>query len=156
MSREELLGELAERVIDVFRYVQREVLVPHPGLIHVSRSEADVLRIVITTPGATVSEIARAFGQHKSNTSTSIASLVDKGLVEKRSAPEDGREVRVYPTDLADANLAGHRAVWARLLDPATPAGDDELRAAVRLLTDIAGNLQADRLPERLADARSA
>ena len=147
MSRDELLGELAEHVIEIFRHVQREVLVPNPGLIHVSQTEANVMRVIVTSPGATVSEIARAFGQHTSNTSVSIASLVDKGLVEKRSSPADGRKVRVYPTELADKNFVGHRAAWARLLDPATNADPDRLRSAVDLLASIAVNLNEGDAP---------
>ena len=148
-AREELLGELAERVIDVFRFVQREVLIPHPGLVHITRSEADVMRIITATPGATVSEIARAFGQHKSNTSTSIASLVEKGLAQKRSEGADAREVRVYPTEMSSRNLSGHREVWARLLDPATQASDEQLRETVDVLAEIAAALQQLQQPQQ-------
>ncbi|GAA2243752.1 MarR family transcriptional regulator [Herbiconiux moechotypicola] len=142
--RDELLGELGERVIDSFRYLQREVTVPHPGLIHVTRSEADIMRIIMEEPGTTVTEIARAFGQHKSNTSARIAALVEKGLAEKGTAEGDGREVRVYATKQAVANLAGYRRVWAEHLAPLSSADDTRLQVAVEVLGEIAEALAAE------------
>ncbi len=142
-SREELLGEIGERIIEVFRFLQGEVTVARDGLIAVTRSEADIMRIVMANPGTTVTEIARAFGQHKSNTSTRIGALVEKGLVRKESAEEDGREVRVYPTDGAQANLDRFRAVWAQELGPLTDADDAALTTAAELLADLADALAA-------------
>jgi DNA-binding MarR family transcriptional regulator len=143
-QRAELLGELGERVIDSFRYLQRDVTVPHAGLIHITRSEADIMRIIMEEPGTTVTEIARAFGQHKSNTSARIAALVEKGLAEKGSADGDGREVRVFPTGLAVDNLAGYRRVWAEHLAPLTTADDERLAIAVEVLGEIAEALAAE------------
>ena len=143
-SRDDLLGELGERIIDAFRYLQREVTVPHEGLIHITRSEADIMRILMEEPGTTVTEIARTFGQHKSNTSARIAALVEKGLAEKRSASGDGREVRVYPTDTARSNLAGYRSIWAEHLAPLSTADDERLAVAVDVLREIAEALAAE------------
>ncbi|WP_291037861.1 MarR family transcriptional regulator [Herbiconiux sp.] len=136
--RSELLGEIGQSVIDSFRYLQREVTVPHAGLIHITRSEADIMRILMEEPGTTVTEIARAFGQHKSNTSARIAALVEKGLAEKRSAAGDGREVRVYPTVTARTNLEGYRQVWAEHLEPLSTASDERLAIAAEVLGEIA------------------
>ncbi len=147
-TREELLGELGERIIDAFRVLQREVTVARPGLVAVTRSEADILRIVMDEPGATVTEIARAFGQHKSNTSTRIAALVEKGLARKSSGGADGREVRVYATDEAIENLERYRSVWAERLDPCTDADDERLAATVEVMRGIASALAAARLGE--------
>src|SRR5690606_27102789 len=144
VSRAELLGRLGEQIIDSFRYLQREVTVPHEGLIHVTRSEADIMRILMEEPGASVTEIARTFGQHKSNTSTRIAALVEKGLAKKVSDAEDGREVRVYPTPAALQNLAGYRRVWAQHLDPLSTADDERLAIAVEVLEELATALAAE------------
>ncbi|WP_291057589.1 MarR family transcriptional regulator [Herbiconiux sp.] len=146
--RSDLLGELGERVIDSFRYLQREVTVPHAGLIHITRSEADIMRILMEDPGVTVTEIARAYGQHKSNTSARIAALVEKGLARKGSSQDDGakadgREVRVFPTELAVTNLAGYRRVWAEHLAPLSTADDERLAIAVEVLGEIAEKLAA-------------
>jgi len=144
VSRAELLGRLGEQIIDSFRYLQREVTVPHEGLIHVTRSEADIMRILMEEPGTSVTEIARTFGQHKSNTSTRIAALVEKGLAKKVSDAEDGREVRVYPTPAALQNLAGYRRVWAQHLAPLSTADDERLAIAVEVLEELATALAAE------------
>ena len=144
-TRDELLGEIGERIIEVFRYLQHEVTIPRDGITHITRSEADIMRIVMEQPGATVTEIARAFGQHKSNTSTRIAALVDKGLARKETATADGREVRVYPTTEAQANLDRFRAVWADELGPLTTADRQRLVQAAGVLAELAEGLAASR-----------
>lgn len=145
-ERDELLGLLGESIIDAFRVLQREVTISRPGLISVTRSEADIMRVVMDDPGTTVTEIARAFGQHKSNTSTRVASLVEKGLVRKATGGSDGREVRIYPTDLAIENLEHYRVVWAERLGPATDADDERLATAVAVLGEIAERLATPTL----------
>jgi len=142
--RDELLGELGERIIDAFRYLQREVTVPREGLVHVTRSEADIMRILMEEPGTTVTEIARTFGQHKSNTSTRVAALVEKGLATKASDGEDGREVRIYPTTAAMENLARYRRVWAEHLGPLSTADEADLATAARVLGELADALAAE------------
>lgn len=148
-SRDELLGELGERIIDTFRVLQREVTVSRPGLIAVTRSEADIMRILMEEPGTTVTEIARSFGQHKSNTSTRIAGLVEKGLARKSTGGADGREVRVYPTQLAVTNLEGYRSIWAERLAPLTDADDERLAIAVAVVREISESLAPSRMRDR-------
>lgn len=147
--RDELLGEMGERIIQVFRHVQHEVTVPRPGLTNVTRSEADIMRVIMERPGTTVSEIARAFGQHKSNTSTRIAALVEKGLARKDTAPGDAREVHVYPTDEAQRNLDRFGAVWAERFRPHTSASDAELARTVEILSELATGLAGHTEPVR-------
>jgi len=140
-SRAESLGEIGERIIEVFRFLQHEVTVPRDGITAITRSEADIMRIIMERPGTTVTEIARTFGQHKSNTSTRIGSLVDKGLARKENAVGDAREVRVYPTEGAQANLERYRDVWAQELGPLTSASDAELARAAAVLGELAEGL---------------
>jgi len=140
-ARAESLGEIGERIIEVFRFLQHEVTVPREGFVHVTRSEADIMRIVMERPGTTVSEIARTFGQHKSNTSTRIAALVEKGLARKETVLGDAREVHVYPTDEAQVNLDRIRGVWAAHLDPLTTASDEELARTAAILAELADAL---------------
>jgi DNA-binding MarR family transcriptional regulator len=144
-TRDELLGEIGERIIEVFRFLQQEVTIPRDGITHITRSEADIMRIVMAQPGTTVTEIARAFGQHKSNTSTRIAALVDKGLARKETTTADGREVRVYATPEAQANLDRFREVWADELGPLTTADDPQLLDTARILAELAEGLAASR-----------
>ena len=136
-SREALLGEFGERIIDAYRVLWRELTVEHPGVIAVTPSESDVLRIVIDEPGATITAIARTYGQHKSNTSSRVAALVEKGLLEKRACADDGRETAVYPTELTTTNLEAFRSVWASRLAPLVHVPNDELAVLVAALREI-------------------
>lgn len=143
--RAESLGEIGERIIEVFRFLQHEVTVPRDGITAVTRSEADIMRIIMERPGTTVTEIARTFGQHKSNTSTRIAALVEKGLARKENAAGDAREVHVYPTDYAQTNLDRYREVWAQQLGPLTTASDADLARVASILAELADALAASR-----------
>ena len=140
-ERARLLGALGDDVISIFPRLQKEVTEPHDDLVQITRSEADVLRVVVLDPGSTVSQIAEAITQHRSNTSTRIASLVAKGLLEKRAVEGDGREVRVFPTRRASLNLAGFQRIWSQILSEATTATTDEIRVAARVLDEIAGRI---------------
>ncbi|MGO2110302.1 MAG: MarR family winged helix-turn-helix transcriptional regulator [Pseudoclavibacter sp.] len=140
-SREALLGALGEHVISVFPTLQREVTLPHDGLTHITPAEADVLREVLLEPGSSVTQIARAIGQQRSNTSTRIANLVDGGLVEKRVEGGDGREVRVYATEYASRNLDGFRGVWGRVLADVSTASEADLEIAARVLGEMSEGL---------------
>jgi len=144
-ARADALGEMGERIIEIFRFLQHEVTVPREGFTHITRSEADIMRIVMERPGTTVSEIARAFGQHKSNTSTRIGALVEKGLARKENAIGDAREVHVYPTEEAQTNLDGLRRVWAEHLAPLTSASDAELTRSAQILAELADALASER-----------
>jgi DNA-binding MarR family transcriptional regulator len=140
-ERARLLGMLGDDIVSIFPRLQREITVPHEQLIHVTRSEADVLRIIVLEPGSTVSHIAQAIGQHRSNTSMRIAHLVDKGLIEKRSVADDGREVRVFPTVRARDNFEGYRRLWSGVLAEVSTASDEELAVAAKVLTEMAEHL---------------
>lgn len=140
-TRRDRLGSIGEYVVAVFPRLQREVTVPHEHLIHVTHAEAVVLRVVVLDPGATVTQIAKAIGQHRSNTSMRIANLEERGLVEKRSEPGDGREVRVHPTQRARDNLSGFHAVWGGVLDEVSSASEEELEIAARVLGEMAERL---------------
>lgn len=140
-KREEQLGEIGERIIEIFRILQREVTVSRPGLIAITRAEADIMRFLMEEPGSTVTDIARAFGQHKSNTSTRIATLTERGLTRKELASEDGREVLVYPTELAVTNFESYRNVWAEVLDDIADKDPARIQTTVEVLRELSANL---------------
>ena len=141
-GRREALGDIGENVVDLFRWLQREVTRPHEGLIPVTRAEGNIFRVVLEEPGSSVTEIAGAIGQQKSNTSTLIRGLVDKGLMEKRAAMGDGRSFEVYPTALAIQNLADFRKVWAEVLEVGEALTDAEVLIAARVLVVLAEHVR--------------
>ena len=57
------------------------------GLEPLPPSEFDVLQHVVTHPGASVSSVARALRLQTSNVSTTVRSLVERGLVIRVPGP---------------------------------------------------------------------
>ena len=135
------LGAIGEHVVSIFPRLQREVTVPHPNVMHVTRSEADLLRIILLDPGSTITQVAKTAGQARSNTSARIARLVESGMIEKRSEERDGREVRLYATRRARENFAGFRDVWGSVLAEVSSASPADLEIAERVLSEIADQL---------------
>jgi DNA-binding MarR family transcriptional regulator len=83
------------------------------GLSRLPHSEIEVLRAVEEQPGCTVSDIARVLNLQSSNVSTTVRRLVDRGLLEKRSDPSDGRSFRLHQTPVAERNNQKIDEMWA-------------------------------------------
>ncbi|WP_062381645.1 MarR family winged helix-turn-helix transcriptional regulator [Demequina pelophila] len=106
------------------------------GIEHLGAVDTLVMRHVDRHPGVTPSEVAEAVGLKASNTSTSLRGLESRGLVERRRDTADARQVRVFPTDKAAANLARLRELWSDMLTPHIPDGAD-VAATVALLESV-------------------
>ena len=75
---------------------------PRRGKLHLSDTQADLVRIVKRIPGITVGEIATAMNRRPNVISYHLKLLKEGGLVRME---EDGRHVRVYPIDTAVAMI---------------------------------------------------
>lgn len=75
---------------------------PKRGKLHLSDTQADIVRIVKRIPGITVGEIATAMNRRPNVISYHLKLLRDGGLIRME---EDGRHVRVYPIDTAVAMI---------------------------------------------------
>lgn len=64
-----------------------------------------------------VQQVARQLGSSQPTASDAIASLVEKGLVSKRSDPGDRRAVLVAPSERGAAVIEAHATVPAALID---------------------------------------
>jgi predicted transcriptional regulator len=73
---------------------------PKRGKLHLSDTQADIVRIVKRIPGITVGEIASAMKRRPNVISYHLKLLKEGGLVRME---EDGRHVRIYPIDTAVA-----------------------------------------------------
>ncbi|MDV2477564.1 winged helix-turn-helix transcriptional regulator [Rhodococcus zopfii] len=117
------------------------------GLSHLPQSEIDVLRTLAERPGSTVSEVARHLGLQSSNVSTTVRRLVDRGLVERRVDPGDGRSHLLHQTPLAVRNNSRIDDMWLdgvrRLLDGMSEADSATLLDAAPLLARL-GSMSAD------------
>lgn len=75
---------------------------PRRGKLHLSDTQADLVRIVKRIPGITVGEIATAMNRRPNVISYHLKLLKEGGLLRME---EDGRHVRVYPIDTAVAMI---------------------------------------------------
>ncbi|MFE7422009.1 MarR family winged helix-turn-helix transcriptional regulator [Rhodococcus sp. NPDC057529] len=118
------------------RFGEREA-----GLTRLPQSEIEVLRAVEERPGCTVSDVARSLGLQSSNVSTTVRSLVDRGLLEKRADPGDRRSHRLHQTAVAQRNNRVIDEMWIRgvrrLLDGMSPTDAAKLAEAVPLLARL-------------------
>jgi DNA-binding MarR family transcriptional regulator len=81
------------------------------------RSEIEVMRLLVRRPGLSVNETAAELGLQPPNASTAVRSLVERGELERRADPEDGRIVRLHPTRQALAVRAAQERAWGKALD---------------------------------------
>lgn len=139
------LDQLAEAAHTLSRTLRRtgELEV---GLDQLPASELDVLRFVVSRPGASVSEVARGLRLQTSNVSTTVRALVERGLIERQPDPRDHRRSLLRSSPLADEHRRLLGRAWSRSIAGAlAELADDDVaavRAAVPALTRLAESLR--------------
>ncbi|SDO49298.1 DNA-binding transcriptional regulator, MarR family [Microbacterium sp. ru370.1] len=137
-------GALAE-FADVVMRIAREID-PNgpqaPDIVPLTGTEALVMRWVHHNPGASPSAVARATALQRSNCSVALRSLVAKGMIERQTAPDDARAVRLLPTALADESVRKLHAFWVDRLRSALDGDDAGVEAAAALLARVEGGLR--------------
>jgi DNA-binding MarR family transcriptional regulator len=79
-------------------------------------SEVEVMRLLVRQPLLSVGEVAEELGLQQSNVSTTIRSLVTRGLIERQDDENDGRVTRLVPTDEASHGRRIREQEWGRRL----------------------------------------
>ncbi|MCV7346217.1 MarR family winged helix-turn-helix transcriptional regulator [Mycolicibacterium rhodesiae] len=143
------LADLAEAIIGVARELRLRLdtaAASDADIVELTASEAHVMRHIDHHPGVTPSDLARATGLQRSNMSTALRSLENRGFVERRADPHDARGVNLYPTDRAAENLKRLRRQWAQLLETGLRGERHGAAAAKALLERVEAALMDDRL----------
>jgi len=128
------LAELADLLLNVGRLV-RSRTPAGADAVPLSETERTVMRVIDLFPGASPSEISGRAGLQRTNVSTALRTLEDKGLISRSST--SGRGVAVEPTQLAADNLRALRAAWSRELTGALGDDLDDVRKCVDLLSKL-------------------
>jgi DNA-binding MarR family transcriptional regulator len=102
--------------------------------------------VVLASRGPqSVAALAEAVGVTAPTASRLADRLVQKGLIDRRAAPDDRRAVRLGLTgvgrELVDAVTERRRGEIAALLEAIPPAGREPLVHALRQLTEAAGEV---------------
>jgi DNA-binding MarR family transcriptional regulator len=78
-------------------------------------TQGKILTLLANTEGVGLSEVAKNLGVTAATTSEAIASLVDKGLVQKTRSPADGRAIEITLTNPGQ-QAASQTATWSNFL----------------------------------------
>ena len=138
---DDALAEFADVVMRIAREIDPNG--PHaPDIVPLTGTEALVMRWVHHNPGASPSAVAAATALQRSNCSVALRSLVAKGMIERQTAPDDARAVRLQPTALADESVRKLHAYWADRLRGALDGDSAGVEAAAALLARVEGGLR--------------
>jgi DNA-binding MarR family transcriptional regulator len=141
---EQRWAELADLVLIIGREIQFRGYTDEQA-IPLSPSEGMVMRHLQHDPAAPPSRIATATGLQRTNLSTVLRGLEQKGLIERRADPGDGRGVTVHTTERGRTNYALVRREWAMAVSAAVDHDATHLDATLTLLTSMENGLTRAR-----------
>jgi DNA-binding MarR family transcriptional regulator len=78
-------------------------------------TQGQILNLLVNTDGVRLSEVAKNLGVTAATASDAVASLVDKGLVQKTRSPTDGRAISITLTTPGQ-QVSGLTATWSDFL----------------------------------------
>jgi len=136
---EERWAEFADLVLIIAREIQFRGYAT-PDALSLSPSEGAVMRHLFRHPDSLPSQVAWSTGLQRSNLSTVLRGLEEKGLVERVPNAADGRAVHLHPTERAIRNYDVVRHEWAAEVAEAA-GGDGRVEDALPLLKEIADGL---------------
>lgn len=110
-AADDAFAELAHLILHVGRLVRARTP-SGEDVVALTETERTVMRLVDLHPGSAPSEIARRARLQRTNVSTALRALEDKGMVTRTAAA--GRGIVVRPSERAVANLRILRTAWAR------------------------------------------
>lgn len=145
------LAELADTIVRAARRIQ--ALDMPEGVVKLSNLETIVMNRIDDRPGITSKQLGEQLSLKSSNTSTALRELEEKGFVERRPDPSDGRGTCIYPSEFARENLRRvHEHLGMsldKILNRSDTVDDRELDAALAVLRVLNDGLeQAPGSPE--------
>lgn len=150
-DHEQRWAELADLVLIISREIQFRRYTDERA-VHLSQSEGMVMRYLKGDQAATPSRIASATGLQRTNLSTVLRGLEEKGFIERRAHSDDGRGVTVHSTERGRGNTVLVRQEWAATVSAAAGHDTEHLDAALTLLSAVETGLTRTR-PQNRAKA---
>ncbi|MFF5009275.1 MarR family winged helix-turn-helix transcriptional regulator [Streptomyces phaeochromogenes] len=142
--QEQRWAELADLVLIISREIQFRRYTDERA-VHLSQSEGMVMRYLKSDPAATPSRIATATGLQRTNLSTILRGLEEKGFIERHAHSDDGRGVTVHCTERGRDNTVLVRQEWAATVSDAADHDTEHLDAALALLGAVETGLARAR-----------
>ncbi|MDV7219040.1 MULTISPECIES: MarR family winged helix-turn-helix transcriptional regulator [Streptomyces] len=137
-------ADLADLVLIISREIQFRRYTDERA-VHLSQSEGMVMRYLKRDPAAPPSRIAAATGLQRTNLSTVLRGLEDKGFIERHAHSGDGRGVTVHSTERGRSNTILVRQEWAATVSAAADHDTRDLDATLSLLTAVEAGLTRGR-----------
>lgn len=149
-------ADLADLILTISREIQvRGYAAPEAHSL--TTSEAAVMRHLQQEPSTGMTDLINATGLLRTNLSTVLKSLDEKGLIERRVRAENRREITVHRTQRGLRNYEVVRHEWSNLISHAARPGDAGIGQALELLSSIRDGLVAERTSKPFgADAQRA
>lgn len=123
------------------------------GVGPIPTTELALIKQVLETPGATVSELSQALGLRQSNTSAAIRTLVHRGFVTRETDPTDKRVTLVVPTELGRTEHQAIAEAWAgSLVSALEDLPDDQLAALAQAVPALQALERSIRASYRAGD----
>jgi DNA-binding MarR family transcriptional regulator len=149
MNVADLPDDFADVMTGIHRLVRRRLRQEMTG--HSPRllgAQVELLRLVATEPGISVSAAAKELYLAGNTVSTLVNQLTAAGLLERETRSDDRRAVRLLPTPAAEARLRAWQERRAAVVrDHLARLSDDDqaaLAAALPALRRLAGELQKE------------
>ena len=143
---EERWADLADLALIISRELQYRGYTDERAL-SLTQSEGMVMRYLLQGDPAAPSQVAAATGLQRTNLSTTLRGLEQKGLIQRQANQSDGRGVTVSATERGRSNYALVRHEWATTVREAAGHDTTHLDAALALLTAIRDGLARTRPP---------
>ena len=131
-TRDFNVGDFAQTIGRVVRHM-RAAAAQH----ELSLTELAVLARLGTEGPATTAELARAEGMRPQSMSAAVAALEERGFVERKPHPSDGRQVNIALTDKGAAVRSSAKDLKRAWLAQATSRLQDEDRQILARAGDI-------------------
>jgi len=147
-KRRESDAERWARLADLVLIIAREIQFrgySDARAVPLTATEGMVMRYLQSAAEAAPNQIASAVGLQRSNLSTLLRALESKGLIERRTDPDDRRGVMVRLTERGARNYVHARREWAAAVSKAAAGDTRDLDAALTLLAEIEAGLVAMR-----------
>lgn len=135
------LFDIADRILALAREIRFADAASHEVITPL---ETSVMRYIDRHPGASARVVADASLLTSSNFSRALRNLESKGFVRREADPEDGRSVRLYPTERAAQNLRDIHDRWSDVL--AGVLTDEDAARLAGLLAELEDGLTAQRV----------
>ena len=121
---EERWADLADLALIISRELQYRGYTDERA-VSLTQSEGMVMRYLLQGDPAAPSQVAAATGLQRTNLSTTLRGLEQKGLIQRQANPSDGRGVTVSATERGRSNYALVRREWATAVGAAAGASRD-------------------------------